>query len=447
MPRKENAVTRFRYGQSKIDAAPDTILVDAGTVAVIGEQQRWLRVRFPGRDLPYLFPQRRANAHAAKPYGNTNYGRALALFSELAQITDASGHPVKLSHTHRFRHTKLTKLAELGLPVHVLQRYAGHANHVHALRRPPRRARRAGVPGHPQVQGRRHPRDLLPGRPRRAAPARPRRPVPAQRLLPAAAPSKVREGQRVLDLRRLRDRRQSPRRPPAAAGADDRADRADHRAVPRPARSPHARRQRLARPARGRARRPGQAPCRDRPAPAGPSREQAAQQPGPRVPSTPTATGSHSHDRLTPAPRRHPTPGHPPRLQEPRRRPRRPRSAPWSSAASRSPSSPSSAKPTCPTPFSTETLNSETGSNGSATRPARNHPRLPTPAVTTRSSRPSPARSLISRNNTATKPRPFGPRSNRPTARTWNSGASSPAAAGTRSPQRRNNVTSIATTI
>ncbi len=122
-----DAVARFRYGQSKIDAAPDTIFVDAETVAVIEEQQQWLRDRFPGRDLPYLFPQRRANAHAAKPYGNTNYGRSLALFSELAQITDAAGHPVKLSHTHRFRHTKFTKLAELGLPVHVLQRYAGHS--------------------------------------------------------------------------------------------------------------------------------------------------------------------------------------------------------------------------------------------------------------------------------------------------------------------------------
>jgi integrase len=123
----EDAVARFRYGQSKIDTAPDTILVDAETVAVIEEQQQWLRACFPGRDLPYLFPQRRANAHGAKPHGNSNYGRALALFSELAQITDAAGHPVKLSHTHRFRHTKLTKLAELGLPVHVLQRYAGHS--------------------------------------------------------------------------------------------------------------------------------------------------------------------------------------------------------------------------------------------------------------------------------------------------------------------------------
>ncbi|MFG1711173.1 tyrosine-type recombinase/integrase [Nonomuraea sp. M3C6] len=41
-------------------------------------------------------------------------------------MTDAAGRPVKLSHTHRFRHTKLTKLTELGLPVHVLQHYAGH---------------------------------------------------------------------------------------------------------------------------------------------------------------------------------------------------------------------------------------------------------------------------------------------------------------------------------
>jgi integrase len=121
------AVARFRYGQSKIDAAPDTIFVDAEAVAVIEEQQQWLRGRFPDHDLPYLFPQRRANAHAAKHYGTSNYGRSLALFSKLAQVTDSAGQPVKPSRTHRFRHTKFTKLAEPGLPVHVLQRYAGHS--------------------------------------------------------------------------------------------------------------------------------------------------------------------------------------------------------------------------------------------------------------------------------------------------------------------------------
>jgi integrase len=109
------AVARFRYGQSKTDAAPDTIFVDAEAVAVIEEQQQWLRGRSPGRDVPYLFPQRRANAHAAKHYGTSNYGRSLALFSKLAQVTDASGQPVKLSHAHRFRHTKFTKLEGRGV--------------------------------------------------------------------------------------------------------------------------------------------------------------------------------------------------------------------------------------------------------------------------------------------------------------------------------------------
>ena len=52
----------------------------------------------------------------------------LLRFSELIQVIDAKGRAIRLSQTHRFRHTRLTRLAELGLPVHVLQRYAGHAN-------------------------------------------------------------------------------------------------------------------------------------------------------------------------------------------------------------------------------------------------------------------------------------------------------------------------------
>jgi hypothetical protein len=51
----------------------------------------------------------------------------LARFSVIVQVIDSKGRPVRLSHTHRFRHTRLTRLAELGLPIHVIQRYAGHA--------------------------------------------------------------------------------------------------------------------------------------------------------------------------------------------------------------------------------------------------------------------------------------------------------------------------------
>jgi integrase len=122
-------IARFRYAQSKIDRAPDTILVDAEVVAVIKEQQAAVSRRFPNAHPPrYLFPQQSANTHGHKPITASNYHSALREFSGLVKITDSSGRAVRLSRTHRFRHTRITRLAELGLPVHVLQRYAGHAN-------------------------------------------------------------------------------------------------------------------------------------------------------------------------------------------------------------------------------------------------------------------------------------------------------------------------------
>jgi len=120
-------VARFRYAQSKIDIAPDSILVDRDVTAIIEEQRRWVRDRFPALAPRQLFVRRLGNRHGHKPYPPGTYTFRLRQFSDLVQITDSKGRPVRLSHTHRFRHTKLTRLAELGLPVHVLQRYAGHA--------------------------------------------------------------------------------------------------------------------------------------------------------------------------------------------------------------------------------------------------------------------------------------------------------------------------------
>jgi hypothetical protein len=123
----EGDVVRFRYAQSKIDIAPDTILIDREAAAVIEEQQEWVRSQFPDTEPRFLFTQRISNLAGAKPYASGTYRRALTTLSEIVQIRDGKGRPVRLSHTHRFRHTRLTRLAELGLPVHVLQRYAGHA--------------------------------------------------------------------------------------------------------------------------------------------------------------------------------------------------------------------------------------------------------------------------------------------------------------------------------
>jgi integrase len=121
-------VARFHYAQTKIDRAPDTILVDTEVVAIIEEQQQAVRTRFPDSPHRYLFPRRLSNQHGDKPVNRRTYSRSLQRFSGLIQVTDAKGHAIRLSRTHRFRYTRLTQLAELGLPVHVLQRYAGHAN-------------------------------------------------------------------------------------------------------------------------------------------------------------------------------------------------------------------------------------------------------------------------------------------------------------------------------
>ncbi|MFI5635557.1 tyrosine-type recombinase/integrase [Streptomyces sp. NPDC051664] len=120
-------VARFHYAQSKIDIAPDNILVDREVVAVIEEQQQWIREHFPGITPRHLIMQRTGNRQGDRPYPSGTYNWMLREFSKIVKITDSKGKAVGLSHTHRFRHTKLTRLAELGLPVHVLMRYAGHA--------------------------------------------------------------------------------------------------------------------------------------------------------------------------------------------------------------------------------------------------------------------------------------------------------------------------------
>jgi Phage integrase family len=120
-------LVRFRYAQSKIDVAPNTILVDREVAAVIEEQQAWVRKCFPTRQPRFLFVQRTGNRRGDKPYPSGTYQWMLREFSDVVQITDSAGRRLQLSHTHRFRHAKLTRLAELGLPIHVLQRYAGHA--------------------------------------------------------------------------------------------------------------------------------------------------------------------------------------------------------------------------------------------------------------------------------------------------------------------------------
>jgi len=122
---------RLRYQQTKIDGAPDTILVDAEVVAIIRAQQQWaatwLRERaVPGARPRYLFLGLLFNRNADRPYVSATLHRVLTELARRLDIRDSAGRLVDFRRTHRFRHTKATSLLNAGVPIHVVQRYLGH---------------------------------------------------------------------------------------------------------------------------------------------------------------------------------------------------------------------------------------------------------------------------------------------------------------------------------
>jgi integrase len=122
---------RLRYQQTKIDGAPDTILVDAEVVAIIKAQQEWAAGWLAGHAAPgaqprYLFLGMLFNRNADRPYVSATLHRVLTELARRLDIRDSAGRLVDFQRTHRFRHTRATSLLNAGVPVHVVQRYLGH---------------------------------------------------------------------------------------------------------------------------------------------------------------------------------------------------------------------------------------------------------------------------------------------------------------------------------
>ena len=122
---------RLRYQQTKIDGAPDTILVDAEIVAIIRAQQEWAATRLDERAAPgarprYLFLGLLFNRNADRPYVAATLHKALTELARQLDIRDSAGRLVDFRRTHRFRHTRATSLLNAGVPIHVVQRYLGH---------------------------------------------------------------------------------------------------------------------------------------------------------------------------------------------------------------------------------------------------------------------------------------------------------------------------------
>ncbi|MFD0271740.1 tyrosine-type recombinase/integrase [Streptomyces sp. NPDC127106] len=122
-------VARLRYQQTKIDAAPNTILVGRDVVEIIREQQAWVREHWhlgPADTIRYLFPKTTGNRHGTKSWETSNYNHVLKDFSHHLDLRDSRGELLLYSRSHRLRHTKATTLINAGAPIHVVQRYLGH---------------------------------------------------------------------------------------------------------------------------------------------------------------------------------------------------------------------------------------------------------------------------------------------------------------------------------
>jgi integrase len=129
--RTQAPVAKLRYQQTKIDGAPNTVLIHTEVVAIIREQQRWAERYFaqhgaPGKAAKYLFLATQMNRNGDRPYSDKTLRALLTSLASRLDVRDSTGALIDFNRTHRFRHTVATSLLNSGVPIHVLQRYLGH---------------------------------------------------------------------------------------------------------------------------------------------------------------------------------------------------------------------------------------------------------------------------------------------------------------------------------
>lgn len=127
-------VAKLRYQQTKVDGVLPTILVEQAVVNVIREQQQWLTTTHPQFTSKYLFVGVRNQQRGQKPRSYHAYSMVLRKLDTIHGLTDSIGNPLRFSQTHRLRHTRATELLNDGVPIHVVQRYLGHASPEMTLR-------------------------------------------------------------------------------------------------------------------------------------------------------------------------------------------------------------------------------------------------------------------------------------------------------------------------
>jgi integrase len=125
-------IARMRYQQTKVQSGQsNTIPVDAEIVAIVRAQQAEAKrhmaaMGWEDRDPRYLFLRQSQNRNGEHPYSMATLHSILARLTERLGVTDSQGRLVRISNTHRFRHTAATNLLNAGVPLHVVMRYFVH---------------------------------------------------------------------------------------------------------------------------------------------------------------------------------------------------------------------------------------------------------------------------------------------------------------------------------
>jgi hypothetical protein len=154
---RDALAAKLRYQQTKIDGAPDTVLVDAEVVAIIRAQQEWAdRWRAghaaTGVHPKYLFLASETNRHADRCYSHHTLRMRLNVLARRLDICDAAGRLVDFNRTHLFRPTAATDLLNAGVPLQIVQRYLGHDSPAMTATMPGCPTARSAVTGKPRAR-------------------------------------------------------------------------------------------------------------------------------------------------------------------------------------------------------------------------------------------------------------------------------------------------------
>lgn len=113
----------LRYYNTKMKREA-LVPIDDEILALIGEQRKRVRQRFPG-GAPVLFPRQTRNLSGRRPMAAPTYRSALYRWLEDCAIRDEDGRPAHLT-PHQWRHTLGTVLINRDVPQHVVQKILDH---------------------------------------------------------------------------------------------------------------------------------------------------------------------------------------------------------------------------------------------------------------------------------------------------------------------------------